>query len=337
MLRWRFLRGERHPGDLTSATSPAIRQGRKADSARMAIFHLSAKVVSRGKGQSAIAAAAYRSGERLRDEQADEQKFYKARAERIEFTAIMAPSAAPAWANDRNALWNHAERAENRKDAQLAREIEVALPHELTPSQRIGLVKDFAREQFVRRGYAVDIAIHAPEATSDTRNHHAHLLITMRTLDGDGFAAKKDPTMNTREQLAQWREQWAHLVNRHLERHGQAARIDHRSLKAQGQDREATIHLGYVAHRMAKRGASSERMDELQGVVTRNGIRQEMKAIDREVRNLERRAGGKRRARAHSRTAAPTLAQPTPPPPSRRAFKRSASPDEKHGGRERGK
>ena len=298
----------------------------------MAIFHLTAKVVSRGKGQSAIAAAAYRSGERLRDEQADEQKFYRARAERIEFTAIMAPSAAPAWTNDRNALWNHAERAENRKDAQLAREIEVALPHELTPSQRIGLVKDFAREQFVRRGYAVDIAIHAPETTSDTRNHHAHLLITMRTLDGDGFAAKKDPTMNTREQLAQWREQWAHLVNRHLERHGHVAQIDHRSLKAQGQDREPTIHLGYVAHRMAKRGASSERMDELRGVVTRNGIRQEMKAIDREVRNLERRAsGGKRRARTSARPA-----RPTPPPPSRRAFKRSATPHEKHGGRKRG-
>lgn len=294
----------------------------------MAIFHLTAKVVSRGKGQSAIAAAAYRSGERLRDEQADEQKFYRARAERIEFTAIMAPSAAPAWANERNALWNHAERAENRKDAQLAREIEVALPHELTPSQRVGLVKDFAREQFVRRGYAVDIAIHAPETTSDTRNHHAHLLITMRALDGDGFAAKKDPTMNTREQLGQWREQWAHLVNRHLERHGHAARIDHRSLKAQGKDAEPMIHLGYVAHRMAKRGASSERMDELQGVVTRNGIRQEMKAIDREVRSLERRvAGGKRHSR---RSTSP------PPSPSRRAFKRSAAPHEKSDERKRG-
>lgn len=298
----------------------------------MAIFHLTAKVVSRGKGQSAIAAAAYRSGERLRDEQADEQKFYRTRTERIEFTAIIVPGAAPAWANDRNGLWNHTERAENRKDAQLAREIEVSLPHELTSSQRIGLVKDFAREQFVRRGYAVDIAIHAPEATSDARNHHAHLLITMRTLSGAGFAAKKDPTMNTREQLAQWREQWARLVNRHLERHGHAERIDHRSLKEQGKDREPTIHLGYVAHRMARRGASSERMDELRGVVTRNGIRQEMKAIDREVRNLERRAGGKRRTRTHSGTAA----QPLPSPASRRSFRRSASPHEKHRGRARG-
>ena len=159
----------------------------------MAIFHLTAKVISRGKGQSAVAAAAYRSGERLRDEQADEQKFYQARAERIEFTAIMAPKDAPDWAQDRNQLWNHAERAEKRKDAQLAREIEISLPHELTPQQREWLVKDFAREAFVRKGYAVDIAIHAPDKTSDDRNHHAHIMVTMRTLDGDGFAAKKDP------------------------------------------------------------------------------------------------------------------------------------------------
>ena len=91
----------------------------KREAARMAIFHLTAKIISRGKGQSAIAAAAYRSGERLRDEQANEQKFYQTRAERIEFTAIMTPKDAPAWAQDRNQLWNNAERAEKRKDAQL--------------------------------------------------------------------------------------------------------------------------------------------------------------------------------------------------------------------------
>ena len=142
----------------------------------MAIFHLTAKVISRGKGQSAIAAAAYRSGERLRDEQANEQKFYQARAERIEFTAIMAPKDAPDWAQDRNQLWNHAERAEKRKDAQLSREIEISLPHELTPQQREWLVKDFAREAFVRKGYAVDIAIHAPDQNErrpePPRAHH---------------------------------------------------------------------------------------------------------------------------------------------------------------------
>ena len=275
----------------------------------MAIFHLTAKVISRGKGQSAVAAAAYRSGERLRDEQANEQKFYQARAERIEFTAIMAPKDAPDWAQERNALWNHVERGEKRKDAQLAREIEIALPHELTPQQREWLVKDFAREAFVRKGYAVDIAIHAPDKTSDERNHHAHIMVTMRTLDGDGFAAKKDPSMNRREQLGEWREQWAHLANRHLERHGHEARIDHRSLKQQGIEREAGIHLGYAANEMAQRGARSDRMDALQQVIARNDIRVEVGKIERELAQLERVE------KAQTRDAAP------PPVPEKKEHK----------------
>ena len=266
----------------------------------MAIFHLTAKVISRGKGQNAVAAAAYRSGERLRDEQADEQKFYQARAERIEFTAIMVPKDAPDWAQDRNQLWNHVERGEKRKDAQLAREIEIALPHELTPQQREWLVKDFAREAFTRKGYAVDIAIHAPDKTSDERNHHAHIMVTMRTLDGDGFAAKKDPSMNRREQLGEWREQWAHLANRHLERHGHEARIDHRSLKQQGIEREAGIHLGYAANEMAQRGAQSDRMDALRQVISRNDIRVEVGKIERELAQLEQAE------KAQTRDAAPS-------------------------------
>ena len=286
----------------------------------MAIFHLTAKVISRGKGQSAIAAAAYRSGERLRDEQANEQKFYQARAERIEFTAIMAPKDAPDWAQDRNQLWNHAERAEKRKDAQLAREIEISLPHELTPQQREWLVKDFAREAFVRKGYAVDIAIHAPDKTSDDRNHHAHIMVTMRTLDGDGFAAKKDPSMNRREQLGEWREQWAHLANRHLERHGHEARIDHRSLKQQGIEREAGIHLGYAANEMAQRGAQSDRMDALRQVIARNDIRVEVGKIERELAQLERTE------KAQTRDTAP------PPVPEKKEPKseRQAEPPRQH-------
>ena len=161
------------------------------------------------------------------------------------------------------------------------------LPHELTAQQREWLVKDFAREAFVRKGYAVDIAIHAPDKESDERNHHAHLMVTRRTLGADGFAANKDWTMNPQEQLAEWREQWAHLANRHLERHGHEARIDHRSLKEQGIDREAGVHLGYAANEMAQRGAQSDRMDALKGVIARNDIRLEMKQLDGELRALE--------------------------------------------------
>jgi ATP-dependent exoDNAse (exonuclease V) alpha subunit len=253
----------------------------------MAIFHLTAKMISRGKGQSAIAAAAYRSGERLRDEQADEQKFYTSRAERIVFTDIMAPAEAPEWAHDRNALWNHAERAEKRKDAQLAREIEVALPHEMTDQQREYLVKDFAREAFVRKGYAVDIAIHAPDKNSDERNHHAHLMVTRRTLGPDGFAPTKDWQFD-KKQLGQWREQFAHLTNRHLERHGIDARVDHRSLKEQGIEREPTVHVGYAGMEIAARGGASDRYQALQDVMARNDIRVEMKALDGELRELGR-------------------------------------------------
>ena len=271
----------------------------------MAIFHLNAKVISRGKGQSAIAAAAYRSGERLRDEQAGEQKHYSTRAERIRFTDIMAPKDAPEWAHDRNQLWNQAERAEKRRDAQLAREIEVSLPHELTEQQREWLVKDFAREAFVRKGYAVDIAIHAPNREADERNHHAHLMVTMRTLGPEGFAKTKESDearaekrregMTREKQLGQWREQWAHLANRHLERHGHAARVDHRSLREQGIDREATIHLGYAAQEIDRRGGQSDRREGLQAILDRNEIRVNLKAIDAEVEALERSAAEQQR------------------------------------------
>jgi hypothetical protein len=295
----------------------------------MAIFHLSAKVISLGKGQSAIAAAAYRSGERLYDEQAAQQKYYPSRDERIVFTDIMAPKDAPEWAHDRDQLWNHAERAEKRKDAQLAREIEVSLPHELNDRQREWLIKDFAREQFVRKGYVVDIAIHAPDKTSDDRNYHAHLMVTMRTLGPDGFAVKKDPAMNRREQLGEWREKWAHLVNRHLERHGHEARIDHRSLKEQGIDREATVHLGYAASEMAQRGAQSDRMDAMREILARNEIRVDMNAIEAELRTLENEQAKQERQAAAER-AATEQASPPPaqePQPSREARSEGPSPE----------
>lgn len=278
--------GQSNRKSVEAAPSGTEPTGRPKEPQRMAIFHLTAKMISRGKGQSAIAAAAYRSGERLRDEQAGEQKFYTARAERIEHTEIMVPKDAPEWARDRNQLWNEAERAERRKDAQLAREIEVSLPHELTHEQRVWLVKDFAREAFVRKSYAVDIAIHAPDKKSDERNHHAHLMVTRRTLGPEGFSATKDWKLDKSE-LARWREQWANLVNRHLERHGHDARVDHRSFKERGIEQEPGIHLGYAANEMTRRGAQSDRMDKLKGIIERNDIRLEIAAIDSVIARAE--------------------------------------------------
>lgn len=276
----------------------------------MAIFHLTTKVFSRGKGQSAIAAAAYRSGQRLFDEADGLQKSYQGRADRIEFEGMFVPANTPAWAKDRNQFWNRAEQAETRRDGRLAREIEVALPHELTAEQRQRLVQDFVREQFVRKGYAADVAIHGPDR-GDPRNHHAHILISERKIGPDGFADRKDPAMNSKAQLHQWREQWANLANRHLARHGHAARIDHRSLDAQGIDREPTTHLGYAAAEMTKRGAQSDRVDEYRGIVARNDeradLRQQLAATDKEIVSLE--AEGERLAKLEREKAAQLAAR----------------------------
>lgn len=280
----------------------------------MAIYHLNAKVVSRGKGQSAVAAAAYRSGEQLTDEQTGELKSYERRALRIIHTEIMAAQSAPDWVRDRNRLWNEVERFEKRKDARVAREIEVSLPHELTEEQRKLLVKDFAREAFTRHGYVVDIAIHTPEPRKDQRNHHAHLMITPRPLKDGEFAPLKDASLNAKDQLTTWREQWANLANRHLARHGHDVRIDHRSLKEQGIDREATTHVGYAGHEIAARGAQSDRMDEHKGVLERNGLRAEVRALDEELAQLQELAANenrKLRTPEPSREPRPMLDGPT--------------------------
>ena len=183
----------------------------------MAIFHLSAKTVSRGKGQSAIAKAAYNARDTIRDEQTGELKAYT-RAAGVVFSAIFAPKDAPAWTRDRAALWNEVERAEKRKDAQLAREITLGLPHELTADQRRQLVTDFVREQFQRQGMIADVNIHVPGGKGDDRNHHAHVLLTMREIGPDGFGPKARE-WNSRGQIEKWREAWERTQNRYLERH----------------------------------------------------------------------------------------------------------------------
>jgi len=226
----------------------------------MADYRFSAKSISRGKGQSAIASAAYRSGERLMDERTGQSHDYTRRSGVIH-AEIVAPDNTPDWMHDRAQLWNSVEAVERRKDAQLAREIQLSLPHELTDEQRVELVRGFTQEQFVNHGMIADIAIHAPSAEGDARNHHAHVMLTMRELTGDGFG-KKVRDWNSSDLLANWREQWAQHQNRQLERHGHPARVDHRSYEAQGVDREPTQHLGPVASDMERKGKASRIGDE---------------------------------------------------------------------------
>ena len=172
----------------------------------MSIYHFSAKVVSRGKGQSAVAKAAYNSRARLLDERTGDVHDYRFKGG-IVFSGIFAPEDAPEWAQDRALLYNEIERREKRKDAQLVREVEIGLPFELTALERERLVKDFVREQFVRKGMLADVSIHEPGPDGDERNHHAHILLTMRELGPDGFGDKMRE-WNSKEQLEDWRAAW---------------------------------------------------------------------------------------------------------------------------------
>ena len=250
----------------------------------MALFHLSVKAISRSAGRSATAAAAYRAGEKILDERTDELHDYT-RKGGVESADLVIPEGAPEWASDRAKLWNAAELAEKRKDACVAREYEVALPAELNPAQQRALALDFAHDMANREGCAVDVAIHAPGRGGDNRNHHAHILRTTRKVEMDGLGAKLDTEKAGRKRaddLEAVRARWAELTNAHLERAGVAERVDHRSLKAQGIEREPSQHLGPAATGYERRT----------GEPSDNRIRQEQQAAERsaqvELGQLER-------------------------------------------------
>jgi hypothetical protein len=260
----------------------------------MAIFHLTAKVVSRGRGQSAVAKAAYNSREKIEQELTGKTNDYS-RKGGLEFSGIFAPKDAPEWARDRARLWNEVEKFEKRKDAQLAREIEIALPHELNAEQRRQLVTDFVREQFQRKGMVADVNIHAPDRQGDERNYHAHILLTMREIGPDGFGPKVRE-WNGREQLEKWREGWERTANRYLERHGFEPTLDRRTLEAQGIDREPTKHRGVHAEGMERRGFDTERGNIHHDIVARNDnvaqLKKQLRVVTQELEE-ERERGGR--------------------------------------------
>jgi len=227
----------------------------------VAIYHLSVKAISRSAGRSATAAAAYRAGCEIADERTGEVHDYRRKKRGIESADLILPPGAPAWASDRVALWNAAERAERRKDSCVAREYEVALPSELPSEARRALALSFAREMAEREGCAVDVAIHKPDRGGDNRNHHAHILRTTRRVGTDGLTTKLDTEQAGRKRaddLAAVRARWAELVNEHLAEHGLEARVDHRTLKEQGIDRPATSHLGPAVTAMERRKVRTE-------------------------------------------------------------------------------
>lgn len=255
----------------------------------MAIYHLSVKAIGRSAGRSATAAAAYRAATRIEDERTGLVHDYS-RKSGVLHREIVTPDDAPEWARDRVRLWNAAELAETRKNSTVAREVEVALPTEISPQYRRELACALAREVAARHRCAVDIAIHAPGRGGDNRNHHAHLLLTTRRLEARGFTEKTRELDDLKTgEVTRWRERWATLVNEHLAKHGHSERVDHRSLAAQGEDRDPTFHKGPAVTAMERRGESGTVSERVREEITERLQRAaEIGRLERESRTLDR-------------------------------------------------
>ena len=235
----------------------------------MAIYHFSAKVISRSTGSSAVASAAYRSASRLHDERIDRHPDFTNKAG-VVHSEVMLPEGADPQLGDRATLWNAVEAAEKRIDAQLAREIEFAIPRELDRAESIRLARDFVRTEFVARGMVADLNVHWDIGSDGQPKPHAHVMLSTRSVDGEGFGPKVRD-WNCTDLLDHWRERWGSHVNARLAELDIDARVDHRSLEAQGIDLEPQPKIGPAAARMAGQGLASERLDDFEAVARANG------------------------------------------------------------------
>ncbi|MDR2157036.1 MAG: MobA/MobL family protein, partial [Clostridiales Family XIII bacterium] len=234
----------------------------------MAIYHLSIKIISRGKGKSAVAAAAYRAGETITNEYDGITHDYS-RKGGVVHAEIFPAENAPEEYRNRAVLWNAVEKAERYDNAQLAREIEIALPVELTREQNISLARRYVLEQFVSAGMCADVCVHDPDR--ETPNPHAHIMLTMRPIERGGEWGAKSKTVNgrkvntvdwnDREKAEDWRKAWAVCCNDALRANGHDAGLDHRSYERQGIEQIPTVHLGVAATRMERKGIRTERGD----------------------------------------------------------------------------
>ena len=277
----------------------------------MAVYFLNLKTFGRSHGSSAVSAAAYRAGERIHDERSGKTYDHTNRLDVMHKEIVLPTGFANEdmpWARERASLWNLAEAAETRKNARVAREYLVALPAELAAEQRVCLVQEFSQELSDRYGFALDVSIHAPRdfPGSDRRNFHAHLLATTRGVTVDGLGSKTTLEMHDSRrselglapviyELLHVRERWASAANLALADAGLAARIDHRSLAAQGIDREPHPYIPKAAFEMERHGYHSvlaERLrEEYRARVEARamGKHQSLEEIRREARDNWRR------------------------------------------------
>ena len=271
----------------------------------MAIYHLCIKIISRGKGKSAVAASAYRSGEKIKNEY-DGIVHDFTRKGGIAYTEILLPQNAPQEFVNRSVLWNSVEKIEKSKNSQLAREIEIALPKELDREKQIELVREYVKENFVKVGMCADIALH----DKNDRNLHAHILLTMRPLNEDktwGAKSKKEYILdengekvklkngnyktrkidtvdwNEQDKAEEWRKSWADITNKYLKENSIQEKVDHRSYQRQGIEQIPTIHLGVSATQMERKGIATDRGNINREIKHQNMI---LREISRRIKAL---------------------------------------------------
>ena len=235
----------------------------------MAIYHFSAKVVSRANGSSAVASAAYRSASELHDDRLNRDHDFSNKAGVIH-SEVMLPKGAPERLNDRTTLWNEVEAGEKRKDAQLAREVEFSIPREMNEKQGVQLARDFVKKQFVDRGMVADLNVHWDKAKDGTPKPHAHVMMTMRDVGPEGFG-KKNRDWNSTELLKDWREAWAAHVNERMAELGLEGRIDHRSYADQGIALEPQHKIGPMGTRRLEEDEPHRRADDHLRIARENG------------------------------------------------------------------
>ena len=256
----------------------------------MGIYYINVNVISRSSGRSAVGAAAYRAGEKLRsaassaayrsgdkirDEKDEMVHDYRNKSDVI-YSEIMLPKNAPPQYKDRETLWRAVEASERRKDAQLAREIVVALQREFSLQERLDVLREYVQENFVEKGMCVDLNVH----DKGDGNPHAHIMLTTRNVAPEGFKGK-NRDWNSRSELLSWRKSWADCNNRMFERKGLDERVDHRSYKEQGLDKEPMIHLGHEAWALEKKGIRTAKGDYNRAVQRRNEERAALKEAGR--------------------------------------------------------
>ena len=252
----------------------------------MALFHMNVTQIKRSKGQSAIAAAAYRAGEKLHSEYYGETSDYTNKHGVI-CSEILLQDHVPREYGDRQTLWNAVEKAEHGKNAQLAYSFDIALQNEFSLDENIALARRFLLEHFVSRGMVVDFAIHVPDVEpGGISNPHFHVMAPIRPIEGNGewgckqrrvyeldedgnrlldsdgnyiFNAVPTTDWGSPETLEYWREQWAAMCNAKFEEMGYGERIDHRSYERQGIDLLPTIHEGPAVRQMEAKGIRTDK------------------------------------------------------------------------------